>query len=245
MKLALLLLSSCGVSSLQLPLGVRPTLPHAARDAAALAALSLPVHAAVADDFWVEVNKPPITFNPLTINPVGYVFLAAYAAYVAYSILKPPDEAAIALAEKANAAAAVAAAAQPGFLKAAAEAEGAVVKPSGLVYRELSAGSGAAPTAEDSVLVHYIGTLHDGVTFDSSRARGEPITFPVGQVIKGWQEGLQLMKVGGTAVLTVPAALAYGPASMPGIPGSSALQFEVELLEIVPAEEKKGVFGLF
>ena len=111
------------------------------------------------------------------------------------------------------------------FLKAAQEEEGAITTATGLVYKELQAGTGASPTASDSVSVHYVGTLSDGTKFDSSRDRGEPSTFKVGQVIKGWQEGLQLMKVGGKAKLsTIPAELAYGPNPMgshPGVVGAS------------------------
>ena len=88
--------------------------------------------------------------------------------------------------------------------------------------------------------VHYVGTLADGTVFDSSRARDNPAEFKLGQVIKGWQEGLQLMRVGETAVLSVPSELAYGPQGVDAIPGNAALQFEVELLEI-----KQKAFGLF
>jgi len=242
MRLYLVGAMCAGASALRLPAAPHLLKPRAM---ASFSALAIPASAALAaDDLWVELNKPPIEFNPLTINPVGYVFIAAYASYVAFKIFRPPNEEEKAWEDKAQKAAAVASGAAPGFLKAAAEAEGADVKPSGLVYREIEIGAGASPTADDSVLVHYVGTLHDGVTFDSSRERGEPATFKVGEVIKGWQEGLQCMKVGGKAVMTVPAKLAYGPMSMGPIPGSSALQFEVELLEILPPEEKK-MFGLF
>ncbi len=119
--------------------------------------------------------------------------------------------------------------------KAAAE-KGAVVTASGLVYRSLTEGSGAVPQASDTVRVHYRGTFTDGKEFDSSHKRGEPASFPVNRVIKCWTEGLQLMKVGGKAKLSCPAAIAYGERGIPGgvIPPNSVLQFEVELLAISP-----------
>ena len=124
-------------------------------------------------------------------------------------------------------------AAQPFLEKAAAE-KGARKTASGLVYKELKAGSGDAPKATDTVKVHYTGTLTDGTVFDSSVKRGEPATFPVSGVIKCWTEGLQMMKVGGKAKLVCPSDIAYGdqgrpPQIGPGVP----LVFEVELLEIV------------
>ena len=104
---------------------------------------------------------------------------------------------------------------------------------SGLVYDEITAGSGASPTADQSVTVHYTGKLvADGREFDSSYSRGEPTTFKVNQVIKGWQEGLALMKEGGKASLTIPAELAYGPRQMNDIPPNSDLLFEVELIKV-------------
>jgi FKBP-type peptidyl-prolyl cis-trans isomerase FkpA len=118
--------------------------------------------------------------------------------------------------------------------KAAAEA-GAVRTESGLVYRELSAGTGASPTATDTVRVHYRGTLINGTVFDSSYERNEPAQFPLGGVIRCWTEGLQKMKVGGKARLVCPSDIAYGDEGRPSIPGGAALVFEVELLEIAVA----------
>jgi FKBP-type peptidyl-prolyl cis-trans isomerase FkpA len=117
--------------------------------------------------------------------------------------------------------------------RSAAE-KGAVVKPSGLVFLSTKAGDGATPKATDTVKVHYRGQLTDGKEFDSSYKRGQPATFPLNGVIKCWTEGLQLMKVGGKAKLTCPAAIAYGERSVGGglIPAGSVLQFEVELLDI-------------
>jgi FKBP-type peptidyl-prolyl cis-trans isomerase FkpA len=119
------------------------------------------------------------------------------------------------------------------LVKAAAE-QGAVVSDSGLVFRTLKEGAGAQPLATDTVRVHYRGTFPDGREFDSSRARGQPASFPLNRVIPCWTEGLQRMKVGGQARLTCPAAIAYGERGAGGglIPPNAVLQFEVELLGI-------------
>lgn len=109
----------------------------------------------------------------------------------------------------------------------------ATTLPSGLVFRPLRAGTGAAPTAADVVRVHYRGTLADGSEFDSSYKRNEPAEFPLGGVIPCWTEGVQRMKVGGKAKLTCPAAIAYGSRAAGPIPPNSTLQFEIELLGIV------------
>jgi len=114
---------------------------------------------------------------------------------------------------------------------AAAEAD-AVQTDSGLVVKTLVEGDGASPTAADTVKVHYEGTLVDGTVFDSSIARGEPIEFPLSGVIKGWTEGLQLMKTGGKAKLTIPSDIAYGDSGQGPIPAKATLIFEVELIEI-------------
>mgnify|MGYP001208050364 FL=1 len=104
---------------------------------------------------------------------------------------------------------------------------------SGLKYEVLTEGSGAKPTATDSVTVHYKGTLTDGKVFDSSYDRGEPISFPLNRVIKGWTEGLQLMSVGSKYRLTIPSELGYGAAGAGGvIPPNATLIFEVELIKI-------------
>ena len=118
------------------------------------------------------------------------------------------------------------------FREKAAQEEGAVQTASGLIFKELTAGTGASPKATDRVKVHYHGSLIDGTVFDSSVERGEPVTFALDQVIKGWTEGLQMMKVGGKAKLTIPPELAYGPGGRSGIPANATLIFEVELLGI-------------
>ena len=113
--------------------------------------------------------------------------------------------------------------------------QGVKTTESGLQYEIVTEGTGAVPTDTDVVKVHYTGTLINGEKFDSSRDRNEPAEFPVRGVIPGWTEALKLMKVGTRAKLTIPARLAYGPQSRPGIPGNSTLLFDVELLEIKAA----------
>jgi len=103
---------------------------------------------------------------------------------------------------------------------------------SGLQYKTVTEGTGPSPTADQTVKVHYAGTLIDGTQFDSSYERGEPVEFPLSGVIPGWTEGVQLMKVGGKTEFAIPSDLAYGPQGRPSIPPNSVLLFTVELLEI-------------
>ena len=103
---------------------------------------------------------------------------------------------------------------------------------SGLQYEVLTEGKGPSPKASSIVKVNYKGTLIDGTKFDSSYDRGQPTEFPLNQVIKGWTEGIQLMKVGGKSRFFIPSDLGYGERSPPSIPPNSVLVFEVELLEI-------------
>lgn len=136
---------------------------------------------------------------------------------------------------QAEAQAKAAAAAQEGvgYLKANAERPGVVVLPSGLQYEVLTQGEGATPTREDQVRTHYHGTLIDGSVFDSSYQRGQPAEFPVGGVIAGWTEALQLMPAGSKWRLHVPSELAYGAQGVGGIPPHSVLVFDVELLDVL------------
>ncbi|MEE8589397.1 MAG: FKBP-type peptidyl-prolyl cis-trans isomerase [Sulfurimonadaceae bacterium] len=111
--------------------------------------------------------------------------------------------------------------------------EGVVTLPSGLQYKVVQAGTGTTPTATDTVVTHYTGTLINGQVFDSSVQRGEPATFPVNGVIAGWTEALQLMKVGAKWQLVIPADLAYGESGAGQmIAPNSTLIFDIELLEI-------------
>lgn len=121
------------------------------------------------------------------------------------------------------------------FLAENGQRSGVVTLDSGLQYEVLESGAagGASPTPTNSVLAHYHGTLIDGTVFDSSVQRGEPASFGVTQVIAGWTEALQLMKVGDKWRLFIPPGMAYGEASpTPAIPPNSALIFDVELLEV-------------
>jgi FKBP-type peptidyl-prolyl cis-trans isomerase FklB len=119
------------------------------------------------------------------------------------------------------------------FLDANAKKEGVKTLPSGLQIKVLKEGQGASPTPADTVLVHYRGTLINGTEFDSSYRRNQPASFQLGKVIKGWTEGMQLMKPGGKYTLFIPAPLAYGERGWgKDIPPNSALIFEVELLEV-------------
>ncbi|MWP61924.1 FKBP-type peptidyl-prolyl cis-trans isomerase [Gilliamella sp. Pas-s25] len=119
-----------------------------------------------------------------------------------------------------------------------AKQDGVQQTKSGLLYQVIKEGSDRHPTEQDTVIVHYSGTLTDGRKFDSSYDRGEPATFPLNAVIKGWTEGIQLIGVGGKIKLVVPPELAYGDQSLPGqqdkagIQPASTLVFEVELLGI-------------
>lgn len=110
--------------------------------------------------------------------------------------------------------------------------EGVITTPSGLQYKVITKGEGEMPTATDKVKVHYKGTFVDGKTFDSSYDRGEPISFPLNQVIPGWTEGVALMPVGSKYILTIPYELGYGEKGSRQIPPKSTLVFEVELLGI-------------
>ena len=107
---------------------------------------------------------------------------------------------------------------------------GVITLPDGLEYQVITNGSGPTPTANDTVTVHYRGTLIDGTEFDSSYKRGQPAEFPVGGVIRGWTEALEKMTVGSKWRLFIPSELAYGERGQNGIPPNSALIFEVELL---------------
>jgi FKBP-type peptidyl-prolyl cis-trans isomerase len=120
------------------------------------------------------------------------------------------------------------------FMKEISNNKSVYTTKSGLKYRKVKEGNGKHPVATDKVKVHYTGTLIDGKKFDSSIDRGEPLTFPLNQVIPGWTEGLQLMDEGSKYILYIPYNLGYGTRDMGDIPAGSTLIFEVELLEINP-----------
>ena len=119
------------------------------------------------------------------------------------------------------------------FLASNKAAQGVVVTESGLQYKVITDGTGETPKSTDTVVTHYRGTLIDGTEFDSSYKRGQPATFPVTGVIKGWTEALQKMKVGSKWELVIPSDLAYGERGAgQNIGPHSVLKFEIELLEI-------------
>ena len=165
-------------------------------------------NASIACDNW---RRPPTSGTPIMSHP-----LQRAAVVLGLTLASLP-----------------AAWAQNAVTAAAAKEAGAVVTPSGLVYRSLKDGTGASPGANDKVKVHYRGTFPDGKEFDSSYKRNEAIEFPLSGVIKCWTEGVQRMKVGGKAKLTCPPAIAYGERGASGvIPPNATLIFEVELLAI-------------
>ena len=149
------------------------------------------------------------------------VDMAVYGQQI--TVLRDARQAVGAAAEKA---------ASMAFIDQLAQEAGAERTASGLVYSVVTEGTGANPTAADTVRVHYHGTLRDGTVFDSSVDRGEPISFPLSGVISCWTEGVQKMQVGGTSRLVCPSDTAYGDAGQGVIPGGAALVFEVQLLAI-------------
>ena len=122
------------------------------------------------------------------------------------------------------------------FLVQEAKVKGAKKLESGIVYKDVSAGSGTSPKVTDTVRVTYKGTLRDGTVFDSNLDKESPAQFPLNGVIPCWQEAIARMKPGGKAEFVCPSGLAYGDAGRPGIPPGAALKFEVELIGIGAAE---------
>lgn len=126
------------------------------------------------------------------------------------------------------------------FFATNAKVPGVQTTASGLQYQVVTEGKGAKPQPTDTVRVHYKGTLLDGKTFDSSYDRGEPASFPLNQVVPGWQEGIALMPVGSKYKFWIPSKLGYGEKGTPGgpIPPNATLVFEVELLDIAKPDAK-------
>ena len=115
--------------------------------------------------------------------------------------------------------------------------DGWAATPSGLRYRKVKGGNGGLrPSPTDTVTIHYVGRFLDGREFDSSVARGEPATFPLPRLIKGWQEGVPLMEVGDTYEFAIPYNLAYGAKGRGPIPGGATLLFTIELIAVPPAQ---------
>ena len=123
------------------------------------------------------------------------------------------------------------------YLYALDPAQGWRSTASGLRYRKVSgAADGPRPSVTDRVTIHYVGRFIDGAEFDSSVARGEPATFPLNRLIRGWQEGVPLMSVGDRYEFAIPYHLAYGPAGRGPIPGGATLLFTIDLIAIAPPE---------
>ena len=123
------------------------------------------------------------------------------------------------------------------FSDKAAKEKGATKTPSGIVIKSIKVGSGASPSATDTVQVHYHGTTPDGEVFDSSVERKQPATFPLNGVIPCWTEALQTMKVGGKSRIVCPPDLAYGDRGTPNIKPGSTLVFDVELLDVQKGQQ--------
>ena len=171
-------------------------------------------------------DRTTATITIVAVIAIIIMAVAIVAVPPATSLVTPPPR-------PTSAAAADGAAAGEAFLASNASAEGVQTTASGLQYKVVTEGTGAKPTAADTVTVNYEGTLVDGTVFDSSYARNEPVTFPLNGVIAGWTEGLQLMSVGSTYMLYIPPDLAYGAVGRPPvIPSNSTLIFKVELLDI-------------
>lgn len=121
---------------------------------------------------------------------------------------------------------------QQAFVAAAASEPSAVTTPSGLVFKVITEGEGVSPAGGDDVVINYVGSLSDGSVFDRTDA---PVTFDVDRLVPGFTEGLKLMKPGGTYRIVIPSNLAYGERGVPGdIPPNAALDFTIELLQIIP-----------
>jgi FKBP-type peptidyl-prolyl cis-trans isomerase FkpA len=185
----------------------------------------------------VGLSKQLMQLQPLTPEEVGFIANGLTDALTGKPAKADPETFGSKIRDIAQARMKVAGEAEKKkgteFLEKAAKEKGAKKTESGLIYQDVTPGSGEQPKATDTVKVNYRGTLIDGTEFDSSYKRNQPATFPLSGVIKCWTEGLQLMKVGGKAKLVCPSDIAYGDRGSPPVikPGST-LVFEVELLSI-------------
>jgi len=213
----------------------------------ALAVASVLSPLAIADDATsLESEKDKVSYGlgmmigDRVLNQYGEIdydlLLQGIKAQQAGETLMTLEEAQVALqaqqTQAAESQAAEAREAGKAYLAENAAREEVTTTDSGLQYEVLQEGDGAKPTLEDTVSVHYVGTLLDGSEFDSSIARGEPTSFPLKGVIPGWTEGLQLMSVGSKYRFVIPAELAYGDRQAGPVGPGQTLTFEVELLEI-------------
>jgi FKBP-type peptidyl-prolyl cis-trans isomerase len=185
----------------------------------------------------VGVSKQLAQLQPLTPEEIGFITQGFTDSLGSKPLKAEPEQFGTKIRDIAQARMKVAAEGEKKkgteFLEKAAKEKGAKKTESGLVYQEMTAGTGEQPKATDTVKVNYRGTLTDGTEFDSSYKRNQPATFPLSGVIKCWTEGLQLMKVGGKSKLVCPSDIAYGDrGSPPTIKPGSTLVFEVELLSI-------------
>jgi FKBP-type peptidyl-prolyl cis-trans isomerase len=185
----------------------------------------------------VGLSKQLMQLQPLTPQEVEMIAAGLGDALTGKPAKADPDKFGPKIREIAQARMKVAGEAEKkvgtAFVEKAAKEKGAKKTESGMIYQELTAGTGDQPKATDTVKVNYRGTLIDGTEFDSSYKRNQPATFPLSGVIKCWTEGVQLMKIGGKSKLVCPSDIAYGDRGSPPLikPGST-LVFEIELLGI-------------
>jgi FKBP-type peptidyl-prolyl cis-trans isomerase len=191
----------------------------------------------------VGLSKQLMQLQPLTPEEVGFISSGLTDALTGKPTKADPEAFGAKIRDIAQARMKVAGEAEKKkgteFVEKAAKEKGAKKTESGLIYQEVTPGTGEQPKATDTVKVNYRGTLIDGTEFDSSYKRNQPATFPLSGVIKCWTEGVQLMKVGGKSKLVCPSDIAYGDRGSPPVikPGST-LVFEVELLSIEKTEKK-------
>jgi FKBP-type peptidyl-prolyl cis-trans isomerase FkpA len=185
----------------------------------------------------VGVSKQIAQLQPLTPEEIGFIAAGLTDALSSKPLKADPEQFGSKIRDIAQARIKVAAEGEKKkgaeFIEKAAKEKGAKKTESGLIYQEITPGTGEQPKATDTVKVNYRGTLTDGTEFDSSYKRNQPATFPLSGVVKCWTEGVQLMKVGGKSKLVCPSDIAYGDrGSPPTIKPGSTLVFEVELLSI-------------